>query len=269
MQTTIRIPPWGVMWLAAAVLFATFKALTWRGRSALANAGGVRALGYLAAWVGMDAEAFYSRSLRRVETWEWALATLKSLLGAVVLWSVVPRLPADRSVLIGAVGFAGLILLLHFGLFHLLALAWRRVGSGVQPIMQLPLLSTSLAEFWGRRWNRAYRDVSFECCFRPAVRRFGTVAGTLLAFGASGLMHELVISLPAGAGFGGPTVYFVIQGAGLLLERTPAIRSLARQRPFLGWCWTAAFLVGPLVCLFHPAFLTCVIVPFLSVIGAR
>jgi alginate O-acetyltransferase complex protein AlgI len=192
-----------------------------------------------------------------------------TLLGAAVLWGLVRRLPADRTIVIGGVGFAGLLLLLHFGLFHLLALAWRRIGAGVSPIMRLPLLATSLADFWGQRWNRAYRWVSFDYFFRPAVRRFGPAAGTVIAFFASGLIHELVISVPAGAGYGGPTVYFVVQGLGLLLERTAACRRLTYSFPLGGWLYTLAFVLGPVALLFHEPFLTRVIVPFLEVIVAR
>jgi hypothetical protein len=35
-----------------------------------------------------------------------------------------------------------------------------------------------------------------------------TAAAHLAAFAVSGLLHELAISLPVGAGYGGPTAYF-------------------------------------------------------------
>ncbi len=182
-----------------------------------------------------------------------------------MLWAVVPYLPTDQPIVIGGVGFAGLIVLLHFGVFHLLALAWRRNGVAVQPIMRFPFLATTLADFWGQRWNRAYRRVSFDYFFCPAVVRFGAAGGTLLAFFVSGLFHELVISFPADGGYGGPTAYFFIQGLGLLLERRAFCRGLMQRHPLLGWLYTLAFVLGPIGLLFPAAFLTRVIVPFLEV----
>ena len=138
----------------------------------------------------------------------------------------------------------------------------------MQPIMDRPFAATSLVDFWGRRWNRAYRRVSFEYFFRPSVRWFGPALGTLFAFTASGLIHESVISWPAGAGYGGPTAYFAIQGLAVLLERATPLRRLLRN-PLCGWLYTALFVIGPAGLLFHAPFLTRVIVPFLEMIGAR
>jgi hypothetical protein len=45
----------------------------------------------------------------------------------------------------------GLSLVLHFGVFNLLAGAWRLAGVDCRPLFLAPLESTSLAEFWGRR----------------------------------------------------------------------------------------------------------------------
>jgi len=266
------VPAWCEMWLVAAVLFANFKWLTWVGRSgSFAKVGGGQAPGYLIGWVGFDAEEFCTRSKLdiRPQAWEWAAAIAKTMLGAGMLWALIRLLPADRPTLVAGMGFAGLIMLLHFGLFHLLALLWRRNGVAVRPIMHWPLLATSLADFWGQRWNRAYRRISFEYFFRPAVNRFGIVAGTFVAFLMSGLIHELVISFPAGAGYGGPTAYFLIQGVGLLLERTTVCRQSFTRHPTLGWLYTLAFILGPVGLLFHQPFLTHVIGPFLEAISAR
>jgi hypothetical protein len=267
-----HLPAWAKMWLLAVCLFAFFKWLTWSHRPVRNRAiGAKQSLGYLFGWVGLDADEFCTSAPfdRNADSREWMLAVLKMLLGAAVLWGLIPRLDVDQPIVIGGLGFAGIILFLHFGLFHLLALAWRQNGVGVSPIMNWPILATSLSDFWGRRWNRAYRRVSLDWFFRPAVNRFGIVVGTLAAFLASGVIHDLVISVPAGAGYGGPTAYFFIQGLGLLLERTAVCRRFAQHHPIVGRLYTVLFLVGPVALLFHRPFLTQVIVPFLEVIGAR
>src|SRR5262245_17499646 len=157
------LPAWGEMWLVAAILFASFKALTWVPRSDRFAASAMRSAGYFLGWPGMDPDEFYGHPAAPApNAREWVLALAKAGMGATILWIIVPKLSADHPALVGAVGFASLILVLHFGIFELLALAWRRAGFGVRPIMQAPFRATSLAEFWGRRWNRAYRDLSFE-----------------------------------------------------------------------------------------------------------
>ena len=120
-------------------------------------------------------------------------------------------------------GMIATVLFLHFGLFDFLAIAWRARGMAVEPIMNHPLRAVSLADFWSR-WNRGFRDFAFRLVFRPVHRRLGIVAATLATFLFSGLIHDLVISLPARGGFGRPTLYFLIQGIGILFEKSPARR---------------------------------------------
>src|SRR5439155_8156620 len=114
----------------------------------------------------------------------------------------------------------GLIFVLHFGTFHLLSLAWRSIGVNAMPVMKNPLRSSSLAEFWGRRWNTAFHELAARFTFRPLRPIVGSASATLLVFLVSGLMHELVISMPARGGFGLPTGYFVPPGRGGAAERT-------------------------------------------------
>ena len=85
--------------------------------------------------------------------------------------------------------------------------------------MHAPILATSLGDFWGRRWNLAFRDLAHSYIFRPLIRRTGPAAATLAAFVASGVIHDAVISIPARGGYGLPTLYFSIQGVAVLIER--------------------------------------------------
>jgi hypothetical protein len=100
------------------------------------------------------------------------------------------------------------------------------------------------------------------------ARRTTVFAATLIAFAVSGLIHELVISLPAGAGFGLPTAYFLVQGLGVWAERSPAGKRLQLGHGIAGWAFTMIVVAGPVYWLFHPPFVRQVIVPFMKAIGA-
>jgi hypothetical protein len=190
------------------------------------------------------------------------VATAKILLGAVLLFGLARFAP--DPLLTGWIGMIGVILVLHFGMFALLAIAWRAYGLDVRPIMDAPLNSTSLGEFWGRRWNGAFNQLAFEILFRPLARITTPIIGTLAAFFASGLIHELVISLPARAGYGLPTAYFLLQGCGVLVQH----RVTSVRRGMAGRFFTILVVAGPAFWLFHPPFVRNVILPFMKAIGA-
>jgi alginate O-acetyltransferase complex protein AlgI len=162
----------------------------------------------------------------------------------------------------------GLILIMHFGVFHILSLILRTAGISAQPIMQHPLRSHSLSEFWGKRWNLGFRQLSHDWIFKPLRKQNGVATATFIAFLASGVIHDLVISVPAHAGYGLPTSYFALQGCGVLMERSAFGIRLGLGRGVTGWLWMALLAAGPAYWLFHPLFALRVMLPFLRAIGA-
>ncbi|MCP5539340.1 MAG: DUF393 domain-containing protein [Akkermansiaceae bacterium] len=247
------LPPWAWMWSLAAAMWLGFKLSALRRVPAAFRHPG-RAMAFF-AWPGMDASAFFGGAVSENPVpVEGALYAI--ILGVMTIWGLTPHLaePVAR----GWLGMLGMILLLHFGTFALLAAGLRRAGLPVRPIMDAPWRARTLAEFWGARWNRAFSDMARVLVFRPLTRRLGIAAGTLGGFAASGLAHEIVISLPAGAGFGGPTAYFLLQGFGVLAERRFGWKSRAFVR---------AVTLPAAAILFHPPFLRRVIVPFLDLIA--
>jgi hypothetical protein len=188
-------------------------------------------------------------------------------LGIVIVVGILPRLTEAPAGMVGWAGMIGIVFVLHFGLFHLLSCVWRSLGCGAVPIMNWPIASRSLSEFWSRRWNLAFRDVTHRFLFRPLVRPFGTTGAMLIGFFISGLVHEAVISLPAGAGYGGPTCYFLIQGGGLAIERSRLARQIGLGGGFRGWLFCAIVVVLPCTLLFHRPFVHGVILPFLGALG--
>jgi alginate O-acetyltransferase complex protein AlgI len=264
-------PRWVVMWTLAWLLYAGCKWLTWR-RTPVAGATPGRQLGYLFAWPGLDAPAFLDPTplpaSDRPTPGEWALAAFKTALGIGAVYGLVREMPSEYPLGAGWVGMIGLALALHFGVFHLLGCAWRSAGVDAAPIMNRPFAATSLADFWGRRWNTAFRDLTHRFLFRPAARRLGPRSALAVGFLFSGLLHDLVISVSAEGGYGGPTLYFVIQGAAVFVERSRPGRRIGLGRGWRGWLFAAVVLAGPAYILFHPPFVRDVILPFLAAIGA-
>lgn len=225
--------------------------------------------GYFFGWVGLDPSPFFENGLHseKAASTEWRAALLKIALGTVILYAVVPALP-EHLLLRGWAVLIGLAFMLHFGLFHLGALIWRRLGVPVRPIMLAPVLARSVAEFWGRRWNLAFRDVGHRFIFLPLAVRWGPRFATLAVFAFSGCLHELVISLPAGGGYGLPFAYFVFQGTGAWFERSWMGRTLGLGEGTRGWLFTVAVAAFPALFLFHPPFLRNVILPLAGALMA-
>jgi alginate O-acetyltransferase complex protein AlgI len=162
----------------------------------------------------------------------------------------------------------GIALCLHFGSFQLLSCGWRRAGVRARPLMNKPLVSESLGEFWGRRWNTAFRDLTHRFLFRPLTRRIGVRAGLAGGFVFSGLVHDLVISWPAAGGYGGPTLFFAIQGVGMLIERSAFGHHVGLGRGVRGWLFSMLTIVLPAPLLFHGPFVERIVVPFMRAMGA-
>jgi hypothetical protein len=267
-------PRWALMWTVAAVIFIGCKWLTWRQRPRV-RAGKPptvwQQLGYFLAWPGLDAAAFFEQKKTgrlAVCAREWIFAAVKLVAGAVIFFGIARRLPLDHPYLIGWVGMIGIVMMLHFGLFHLLSCAWRSIGIEARPLMNWPAASVRLSEFWGRRWNTAFRDLTHRFLFRPLADRLGARNALWVGFLFSGLIHDAVISLPADGGYGGPTLFFLLQAAGMSVERTPTGRRFGLGAGLRGWCFTMACLVLPAPLLFHPAFVIRIIVPFMHATGA-
>jgi hypothetical protein len=265
------LAPWSFMWTLAAAIFFGCKWQSWWEHRSIAGATIGRSVGFLFAWPGMDAEGFLDpeKHAQRPERKEWLWAIVKTAFGAVLLWGVARRVPATSELLAGWVGMLGIILVLHFGTFHVLSLLWRSAGVDARPIMHAPLSATSLSDFWGHRWNLGFRQLTHRLIFQPARSRSGVVTATLLSFFASGIIHELVISLPAGGGYGLPTGYFVLQGLGVLFERSLPGKRLGLSSGARGWLFAVFCAGAPAYLLFHPWFVRSVILPFLTAIGAR
>lgn len=268
------VPAWEAMWLLAINVFAGVKWLSWASvRKSVSRAADCRRhLAYFLAWPGLDAEAFLSSARLtaaiRPQVREWLLAILKTAAGALLFWGVA-RLAYPRHPLAAAWGgMVGVALMLHFGVLHLLSCVWRTRGVNARRLMNIPLAATSISDYWGKRWNTAFRDLAHRVIFRPVSKRLGKTAALWSVFLFSGLVHDLVISVPAGGGYGLPTLFFLIQALAIEVEHSALGKKLGLGRGIRGWTFTMFFLAAPIGLLFHLPFLQTIVLPMMEAMGA-
>jgi alginate O-acetyltransferase complex protein AlgI len=232
-------------WLAFAALWPGMRpaAFAGLGHKALPGAGALVVMGLKRMALGA--------ALVLLARLVWAYAEGRSEVGAP--WAATPFL------------LVGLSLMIHFGVFNVVAGAWCQFGADARQLFRAPLLSKSLTEFWGRRWNLAFSEMTALGVYRPLGERFGRGPATVLAFLASGLLHELAISVPVRAGYGLPLLYFTLHGGLMMVERR--LRRAGRPIEGFGWwarAWVIGWLVLPLPILFQPWFLRGVVWPIIG-----
>ena len=247
---------WLVMWCLALGLFWLGKVWVLRGSTGSPLADKVA---FALLWPGMDLAAFRRRPLRHLPLLRRGL--IKLILGTALTWFIARRIP--NGFVATWLCMIGFIWALHGGVFTLLTAFWRSRGRDVQPLMNAPMLAASVTEFWGQRWNHGFRDLVHGSVFKPAARRLGAKAAMMIVFVVSGLIHELVVTVPARGGYGGPTLYFALQGLAVWLECGCPLKNqtLWRLRTF-------AFVLLPLPIAFPAPFVTNVCQPFFETVGA-
>ena len=264
-----NLPPWQAMcWLTVATL-AGCKAATWL----LVDphlAPPARRLAYWLAWPGMDPIGFLLTPKTadvRPNRGQWLEAAALTAIGAALIWGAVHFLAwwPDAA---AWVAMAGLICVGHFGVLELLSCVWRSQGILARPLMDHPWQAASLTDFWGRRWNTAFRDLAHRLVLLPVIRRAGPTAALVAVFLFSGLVHDLVISVSARGGYGLPTLYFIIQAVVTLLQRSALAKKLRLDCGWRGWAVTMFVVFAPAGLLFHAAWRQNVILPFMHAIGA-
>jgi alginate O-acetyltransferase complex protein AlgI len=262
---TWQSPAWVHMWAVAIAIYAGFKWATVATCPHARDASPARVAGYLLLWTGMNAEAFLGRPALAPPRWsQWAWAAWQSALGVWLLLHVAPPFIDDRPLLAGWLALTGVVSVLHFGLSQFLSLLWRSAGVNAQHIMHKPLLAASLADFWGRRWNLAFRDLVHRFVLLPLVPRVGGAWAMIAVLFVSGLIHDVVISLAAGGGWGRPTLYFLIQGIAQLVERSRMGRAIGLARGLVGRLYSATVVLAPVGLLFHPPFIVRVVLPMIE-----
>ncbi len=233
---------------------------------------------FCVGWFGMRSELFHRLPSNQLADWRQycVRGLIRIALGAVfigVAWAMAhssaePNLAIKSWKLwfTTACLLTGLSLFVHFGLFNLVTGMWRFFGVKCLALFRAPLLSESLSDFWGYRWNRAFSEMTSIAVYRPLrahCKNVGhsSVVATAGAFLFSGLLHELAISVPVQAGFGLPMLYFAIQAIGMTIEkRVTFLRSKS-----IGRAWLAAWVLIPVPILFHKPFLEGCVWPLVGI----
>ncbi len=257
-QATIAEPPGFRMLALIAGLFYAMKAIV----SVEAARLGVklpfaRWLAFATLWPGMRPALFQRRRPALESAPLLRAGLLRAACGGLLVAAARLLWTATGSRALATLALLpGLSLLLHFGAFNLVAGCWRLAGVDCGPLFKSPLAATSLSEFWGRRWNLAFSEMTSLAVYRPVSTSAGRAAALLAAFLLSGVLHEVAISLPVQAGGGGPLIYFAVHGVLVLIEK--------KRNRGLGRVVTLAALAAPLPLLFHEPFLRGVLWPLLD-----
>ncbi len=273
-----RSEPAGVRMLAliAGLLYGMKAVVTVEARAeGLPALSAWRWLGFAALWPGMRPGLFAGAGPGpqpgAAALVRWGCLHAGAGLGLVVLaWAAWhhgrPTLSDPAACVLATVLLLpGLSLILHFGIFNILAGLWRWAGVDARPLFRAPLAARSLSDFWSRRWNLAFSEMTALGVYRPLSGRLGRKAALVAAFIASGLLHELAISVPVLAGFGLPLLYFLLHGTLVLVERGLE----KRGRAVTGWgvlshLWVLGWLAVPAPVLFHLPFLRGVVWPLIG-----
>lgn len=248
-------------------LFAMKAVVTVEARKeGLAKMAPGRWLCFAAGWFGMRPKIFSGqRHDRGAGSGRlFRSGVLRLCIGAILCWlSDLSWRYLQSRTMATVLLLPGLSLMLHFGILNMVAAGWRTVGFDCRPLFRAPLRAENLSEFWGRRWNVAFNEMTVIGVYRPLSPVTGRNVALVVSFLFSGLLHEMAISLPVMAGFGLPFLYFLLHGFALLIER-----GLARRgTPMAGWkgrVWTMLWLLLPLPILFHRPFLQGVLWPLIG-----
>ncbi|XAR53844.1 Long-chain-alcohol O-fatty-acyltransferase [Bertholletia excelsa] len=145
------------------------------------------------------------------------------------------------------------------------------LGMELEAQFDKPYLSTSLQDFWGRRWNLMVTGILRPTVYKPVLSvasrivspKWAQPPAMFLTFVVSGLMHELIFFyLDRVRPTWEITWFFLLHGACLLVE--VQMKKLATGRCRLPWWVSAPLTIGFVIAtsfwLFFPVFLRCNIV---------
>jgi len=220
-------------------------------------------------WAGMRPQPFETLGGETLpDAWSKIRYGMSRVLAGFALILVAHQLmmlPIDSDILyvmITAILLLAFSLILHFGLLSISAGMWRLSGASTYYLFKTPAKAKTLSEFWSKRWNLAFSEMTSITIFRPLKDKTGNITALIIAFAFSGLLHELALSVPVNSGYGLPLLYFIIQGIIVIVEKGLLTRKIKfLQNSVLARVWVFFWLVVPMPLLFHGQFINSVVWP--------
>lgn len=139
----------------------------------------------------------------------------------------------------------------------------------LEPQFDEPYLSTSIQDFWGRRWNLMVSRILRSTVYIPVRTAFAKsmgwewalIPGIICSFLVSGLMHELIFyTFGRVKPTGELTSYFLLQGVSLAIEirmKKIAARRNVRLPRIVSGPLALTYVLLTSSWLFFPSFLKC------------
>ena len=155
----------------------------------------------------------------------------------------------------------GLSFILHFGILNLSTASWRFSGVDVKELFRSPYKATSLKEFWGKRWNIAFSEMTAMVVYKPLKIKYGIPLAMIASFLVSGMLHEIAISFPVKMGYGFPFLYFVLHALAMYAEGKVAFVKQIISNSVTSHIWVFTWLILPMPLLFHHVFIVEVVEP--------
>ncbi|KAF8124321.1 hypothetical protein EV363DRAFT_1354174 [Boletus edulis] len=166
--------------------------------------------------------------------------------GSLFDHSLPPMLELLRSVFASFLAIWMLYFVIQWT-YHVLAVTsivlFQHQPSQWPPLFDSPWLSTSLAEFWGRRWHQIMREILVTLAMQPFSYLFGPLGGVFGAFLYSGISHDMELR-SFGRNEHSVVVigFWVMNGVGVVLERVWTNTTGRRVGGVWGWVWTFGWL---------------------------
>lgn len=263
------VGPWLRLAGATVGLLFSIKVGSWillwmREREALNSLSVPQLLVYGVVWPNVRPDNFNADGNEAPEAGNFLKGYVFGWFGVLLMLATVLLVPIVGLGVASWLMIAALLSTIHFGVGTLMPFFLRWIRVPVPSLFNSPLRSQGVGDFWSRRWNLPFVEMNRLFVTRPLSGRLGIGVAAFLAFMVSGFLHEMAISYAAGAGWGLPFLYFVLQAGMYSVEQR-----YFPDREEWSWfrsAWTWLVVLAPLPLLFHGPFRQAYIYPIIDVL---